>query len=83
MARAICIKCRRKITANRSSHLRKEHGIDTYKGAVADYFLTPEQLGLTADEFEQIKEGKCVEGFEFYNNAPRCQWEDNPLAKEE
>ncbi len=59
--RAICRICKKKITQNRSSHLRR-HGIDTFKGAVAEYFLTPQELGLSESEFNAIPEGGKVDG---------------------
>jgi len=60
LAREICRLCGRKITHNRSSHLRREHGVDTYKGAVAEYFQRPEELGIPQREFEAIPEGAEV-----------------------
>ena len=48
--RGVCCLCGRKITANRSSHLRKVHGIDSYKGAIKEYFLRPEEVGLSEEE---------------------------------
>jgi len=45
MPRNICRICHKVITENRTKHL-KEHGIDAdYKGAVKEYFLTPEEAG--------------------------------------
>jgi len=58
--RGICRLCGRKVTANRSSHLRKVHGIDTWKGAVKEYFAKPEEYGLTEEEFNRIPEGAKV-----------------------
>ncbi|MEM2368408.1 MAG: hypothetical protein QXQ50_09285 [Candidatus Bathyarchaeia archaeon] len=58
--RAICRICMRKITENRTSHL-KRHGIDSdYKGAIVDYFLTPQELGISELEFQRIPEGAKV-----------------------
>lgn len=54
--RGICRLCNRKITEHRSSHLRNKHGVDTYHGAVAEYFLTPEELGISREEFERMPE---------------------------
>jgi len=60
LAREICRLCMRKITRNRSSHLRREHGIATFKGAVAEYFHRPEDLGIPQREFEALPEGTEV-----------------------
>ncbi|MDH7607699.1 MAG: hypothetical protein QHH12_08120 [Candidatus Bathyarchaeota archaeon] len=57
MAREICRLCRRKVIHNRSSHLRREHGIATFKGAVREYYLTPEDLGIPRREFDALPEG--------------------------
>jgi len=43
--RCICRICGKKVTENRTRHL-KEHGIDAdYKGAIKEYFLTAEEVG--------------------------------------
>jgi len=60
MAREICRVCKRKITRNRSAHLRREHGIATFKGAVAEYFLRPEDVGIPVREFEKLPEGANI-----------------------
>ena len=61
MAREICRLCWTKVTVNRSSHLGKEHGIDSsFKGAVAEYFLRPEDLGIPQRNFELLTEGAKV-----------------------
>jgi len=61
VARDICRLCYCKITVNRSSHLRRSHGIDTFKGMVKEYFLRPEELGIPIEEFERLPEGASVE----------------------
>jgi len=43
MARVICRLCGQRVTEGRSSHLKHVHGIAPYKGAVKEYFLTPEE----------------------------------------
>ncbi|HDM32102.1 MAG TPA: hypothetical protein ENG32_01930 [bacterium] len=58
--RGICRICGRKITRNRTSHLKREHGIQPYKGCVRDYFDTPEEHNITAEEWERIGEGELV-----------------------
>jgi len=58
--RGICRLCGRKITVGRSSHLRIKHGIVTGKGAVKDYFLTPEEVGISRSFFEEAPEGMVV-----------------------
>jgi len=60
VAREICRLCYRKITSHRSRHLRWEHGIDTFRGAVAEYFLRPQDLGIPQREFEALPEGAEV-----------------------
>ena len=57
--KGICRLCApmRKVTINRSAHLRQEHGIESYKGAVEEYFVRPEELGLTQAKFDSIPEG--------------------------
>jgi len=60
MGRYICRLCGRKVTVNRSSHLRWEHGIDGYKGAVKEYFLSPLDLGIPLKKFEEFPEGAEV-----------------------
>jgi len=58
MARIICSICGRKVTAHRTSHLIKVHGIDArYKGAVREYFLRPEELGLPEGLVDGVPEG--------------------------
>ena len=58
--RGICRLCMRKITVHRSAHLRREHGVATHKGAVKEYFLRPEDLGIPTREFESLPEGAKV-----------------------
>lgn len=58
--RGICRLCGRKITKNRTSHLKYEHGIEPFKGCVKEYFDTPEQHNITRREWEEIKEGELV-----------------------
>jgi hypothetical protein len=42
--RSICRLCGKKVTENRTAHLRS-HGIDAdFKGAVKEYFLSPEEV---------------------------------------
>jgi len=60
MAKEICRLCWAKITSNRSSHLRREHGIATFPGAVNEYFLEPEDLGIPRATFEALPEGAKV-----------------------
>ena len=60
MAREICRLCWRKITQHRSAHLKRVHGIAPYKGAVKEYFLRPEDLGIPTREFEALPEGAEV-----------------------
>ena len=56
--RGICRLCWRKITVAQSSHLRREHGIDSsYKDAIEDYFLQPEELGISRQDFDKLPEG--------------------------
>jgi hypothetical protein len=41
--RSVCRICRKTVTENRTAHLRS-HGIDaSFKGAVKEYFLAPEE----------------------------------------
>ena len=58
--RGICRLCGRKITENRSSHLKNVHGILPYKGAVKEYFDTPEDHDIPKDIFDSIPEGAKV-----------------------
>jgi hypothetical protein len=59
----ICRKCLRRISLNRSAHLRNEHGIDSrHKGAVAEHFAEPSEFGLTQIQLEQYKEGEVIKG---------------------
>jgi len=60
MGRYICRLCWKKVTKNRSSHLRWEHGIDTFKGAVKEYYLEPQEFGIPLKEFERLSEGSKV-----------------------
>ncbi len=61
IVRQICRKCKRKISQNRSAHLRDEHGIDSrHKGAVADNFAEASEFGLTRKQLESIKEGEVI-----------------------
>ena len=61
MVYGICSKCKRKITRNRTAHLKEVHGIDAdFKGAVKMYFLRPEEVGLTKEEFDKMAEGEHV-----------------------
>jgi len=60
MAREICRLCGRKVVNNRSAHLRGCHGVDTFKGAVREYYLKPEELGIPVQEFESVPEGTKV-----------------------
>jgi len=58
--RYICRLCGRKITVNRSSHLKREHGVGGFKGAVKEYFLSPLDFGIPLKEFEKLPEGAEV-----------------------
>ena len=59
--RCICRVCNRLITGWRSSHLKQAHGIDTSgKGAVKEYFLTPEEYGISWNELANVQEGDVV-----------------------
>jgi len=42
--RDVCIICGKKVTTNRSSHLKYAHRIEPYKGAVREYFITEEEV---------------------------------------
>jgi len=58
MARIICSICGRKVTRNRTAHLVKAHGLDArYKGAVREYYLCPEELGLPRELVDGVPEG--------------------------
>ena len=58
--RGICRLCGKKITANRSSHLKHEHGIETTKGSIKNYFLKPEEVGISKQFFEEAPEGMTI-----------------------
>ncbi|MHA1892066.1 MAG: hypothetical protein ACTSYS_13820 [Promethearchaeota archaeon] len=59
----ICIECHRKITINRSSHLKNMHGIKPRKGNIPEYFVDPQEWGITPREFKRIPEGAIVKRF--------------------
>jgi len=57
----ICRICKRRISQNRSAHLRNEHGVDSrHKGAVAEHFAEPSEYGLTQSQLELIVEGGVI-----------------------
>ena len=55
--KGICTLCHRKVTDFRTRHLKEIHGIPPGKGGVAEYFLTPEEVGLTEAKFAALPEG--------------------------
>jgi len=57
----ICKLCGCKITVERSSHLRRSHGIDTSRGdAVRKHFASPHEYGISESEINSIREGAIV-----------------------
>ena len=61
MARIICAECGEVHRKNRSKHLRDKHGLDTSRGRlVAEYFITPESLGIARDALMDFEEGDTV-----------------------
>lgn len=59
--RCICRLCGEIHRDFRSAHLRDKHGIDSsYKGAVKDYFLEPEEVGLSREMVKIMPEGSVV-----------------------
>lgn len=60
----ICRRCLRRISLNRSAHLRNEHGIDSrFKGAVAENFADPIEFGITTETLSKIREGEAITAY--------------------
>jgi hypothetical protein len=71
VGRHICRLCWKKISENRSSHLRRIHGVDARGfGAVQEYFLRPEDLNIPIEEFERLPEGSDVQKIAKYFEPP-------------